>query len=69
MAAKRGSPALKVAAIRLPEDSEARADALAVRMAAEEELAGYRVTRSSVLRRAIIEGLRVLEDRYRKGCR
>jgi len=60
---------LKVAALRLPEDIAARADALAMRMAVSEELAGYRVTRSSVLRRAIIEGLRVLEDRYREGGR
>jgi hypothetical protein len=52
--------------IRVTPDVAKRADAIIAPMATEFAPQGFtRVTRSVVLKRAIEEGLRVLEDRYR----
>jgi hypothetical protein len=52
--------------IRLPTDIIKRADALVAPLAHEAAQQGItRVGRSIVIKRALLEGLRVLEDRYR----
>jgi hypothetical protein len=66
---KRGKqPAASDAAlsIRLPADIIKRADALVPLITDEAMAHGFtRVSRSVVVKRALLEGLRVLEDRYR----
>jgi len=52
--------------IRLPTDIIKRADALVAPLAHEAAAQGItRVGRSVVIKRALLEGLRVLEERYR----
>lgn len=52
--------------IRLPTDIIKRADALVAALAREAADQGItRVGRSVVIKRALLEGLRVLEERYR----
>lgn len=52
--------------VRVTPDVGKRADALIAAMAAEYAPQGFtRVTRSVVLKRAVEEGLRVLEERYK----
>jgi hypothetical protein len=66
--AKRSSlPASDAAiSIRLPSDIITRADALVGPLAREAAAQGItRVGRSVVIKRALLEGLRVLEERYR----
>ena len=53
--------------VRVTPDVAKRADALIKAMVAEYAPQGFtRVTRSVVLKRAVEEGLRLLEERYRR---
>ena len=67
MAKRDKLPASDVAiSIRLPTDIIKRADALVAPLEKEAAAQGItRVGRSVVIKRALLEGLRVLEERYR----
>jgi hypothetical protein len=65
---KRGKlPASDAAlSLRLPVDMVKRADALIPALAKEAAEQGFtRTTRAVVIKRALLEGLRVLEERYK----
>ena len=62
---KRSRPGSAQTALRLPSDLLERADALVERVAADPERAGTgMVTRSDVLRLALVRGLTTLERKY-----
>ena len=67
MAKRTKLPASDAAiSIRLPTDVVRRADALVAPLADEAAAQGItRVGRSVVIKRALLEGLRVLEERYK----
>ena len=50
--------------VRLPADVPDRAEALAAALADHPDFRAFRMSRSAVLRRAMLEGLRVLEERH-----
>ena len=53
--------------VRFPSEIDSRLDVLLELMSANRELRGTRLSRTAVLREAILEGLDVLEDRYGIG--
>ena len=55
--------------IRLPTDLVQRAEALVTKMAQDTEYQAWRISRTSVLRLALIHGLEGLEQRYTKAKR
>lgn len=55
--------------IRLPAAIVDRAEVLVRKMAADPKRLGWRVSRSSVLREALIRGLELLEEEYGKQRR
>jgi len=60
------SPDRQPVNIRLPADVIKRADALVPRITDEAVAQGFtRVSRSVVVKRALLEGLRVLEEKYK----
>lgn len=52
--------------IRLPAEVVERAETLVPKMERDPKRLGWRVSRSSVLREALIRGLQALEDEYSK---
>lgn len=56
--------------MRVPEGTNQRADALIEAISNDPKTEGFgKVTRSTVLRLAVIEGLKVLEKRYNKSTK